>query len=127
MSMTTNPREKHPGTQRQYLNLQASTTVHDGVETGILAAPPDGYCYNIWGVFAIAEGGNIAAWDITDNAGTSITVACNKYTSMNITYPMPIKCAEATALDITNPHGDAPGLIGTVSKVTVIYYTLVPV
>jgi hypothetical protein len=123
MSMTTNPREKHPGTQRQYLDLKTSTTVHTGTETAVIAAPPAGYCVNIWGVFGIAGGADIAGWDITDGANGTVTVACNKYTSMNITYPMPIKCAEATALDITDAHS----IIRSTTKVSVIYYTIVPV
>jgi len=125
MSMTTNPREKHPGTQRQYLDLKTSTTVHTGIETAILAAPPAGFCINVWGVFAYADDTSVVAYDITDNADTAITVGCSKYSSMNIAFPMPIKCADATALDITDPHGTA--MIGTEPKVTVIYYTIVPV
>tara|TARA_Y100000034_G_scaffold113172_1_gene147850 strand:- start:2426 stop:2800 length:375 start_codon:yes stop_codon:yes gene_type:complete len=124
MSMTTNPREKHPGTQRQYLDLKVSTTVHQDTSAGVVAAPPAGYCINIWGVFAICGGAAIAGWDITDGADTAVTVAANKYTSMNITYPMPIKFAEATALGITDPHGI---IQDDEVKVTVIYYTIVPV
>ena len=123
MSMTTNPREKHPGTQRQYLNLQASTIVLSAASAGVIAAPPAGYCINIWGLFGISGGGGVAGWDITDGADISVTLSSSKYTSMNISYPMPLKCAEATALDITDPYG----MIGGETKVTVVYYTIVPV
>ena len=119
----TNIREKHPSTQKAYMGLKVASNKSTGVVTDVIAAPPAGYCINIWGVFFLSNHTDIEAVGIGDGVITPISVASTKYSSMNLMFSMPVVCGEALGVDIIDTHS----AVGGVTKLTSIYYTIVPV
>ena len=119
----TNIREKHPSTQKAYMGLKVATNLGTGAASDVIAAPSAGYCINIWGVFFISNAALIEAVGVGDGVITPISVAATKYSSMNLMFSMPIICGDGLGVDIIDTHS----AIGSASKATSIYYTIVPV
>jgi len=119
----TNPREKHPSTQKAYMAMQVATHVGTGVQADIIAAPGAGLCINVWAFSAFSNHTGIEAWGIGDGVATPISVAATKNTSLNISLPMPVIFGENLGVDILDTHS----VIGSASKATTLYYTIVPV
>lgn len=119
----TNPREKHPETQRAYMGLSVAHWQDTGVKTDMIPAPGAGYCINIWAVFAFSNSAAIDAWGIGDGVATPISVAATKTTSTNIALPMPVIFGDNKGIDIIDTHGAITGS----EKLTTVYYTITPV
>ena len=103
--------------------MQVATHVGTGVQADVIAAPGAGYCINIWAVFAFSNHTAIEAWGIGDGVATPISVAATKNTSTNLALPMPVVFGDNKGIDIINTHS----AIGTATKATTLYYTIVPV
>ena len=99
----TNIREKHPSTQRAYMGLKVASRLHADVAADVIAAPPAGYCINIWGVFFLTNAGTIEAIGIGDGVITPISVGLG--------------------VDTIDTHSAD----GSEIKLVSIYYTIVPV
>ena len=97
----TNPREKHPSTQRAYMGLSVAVWQDTGVKNHTA----------------------IEAWGVGDAIATPISVAATKNTSLNISLPMPVVFGDNLGIDVLDTHSQ----IGTATKATTIYYTIVPV
>ena len=119
----TNPREKHPSTQKAYMGIKVASRLNAAVAVDIIAAPPAGYCINIWGVFFLTNAETIEAIGIGDGVITPISVAATKYSSMNIMFDMPVICGDGLGVDTLDTHSAD----GTANKLVSIYYTVVPV
>tara|TARA_R110001583_G_scaffold9651_15_gene45552 strand:+ start:306 stop:674 length:369 start_codon:yes stop_codon:yes gene_type:complete len=119
----TNIREKHPSTQRAYMGLKVASRLHADVAADVIAAPPAGYCINIWGVFFLTNAGTIEAIGIGDGVITPISVAATKYSSMNLMFDMPVICGDGLGVDTIDTHSAD----GSEIKLVSIYYTIVPV
>ena len=103
--------------------LQVATHVGSGTQANVIAAPGAGYCINIWAISAFSNHTAIEAWGVGDAIATPISVAATKNTSLNISLPMPVVFGDNLGIDILDTHTQ----IGTATKATTIYYTIVPV
>ena len=121
----SNPRAKHPETQRNLSNLSASGIVFTAAAADVMKGPPAGMSFYIWGYSLVTLGGaaTITAFSVTNGTDALFVASAHLYGPRTLMFPMPIKVGDNLDVDVA----DLSSKIQGEAKCLTLYYTIAPV